>query len=328
MPYARFPSCFLSCSFDPDDRAIFDWFRKILDALEFQVLSGEEPTTRSLPEMARERIESSEAFVGVLTRRDKVEGSNEWLPPTWVRDEVSIAYSLGKPVAIFAEEGVRVDGILPQVTKYERWSRQDLGGSAPMVVRYFVTLRNQLSPPSDSSGDLATMRALLQELSGISAELGSVEQSLTVSGFPLAYISARFTGRLYTLPKDVHPKVVEAYASVQGVESVLNEISDARGKLRSTVRAVLTVDPFSKPPLPPESPLWSSLRDSIKTAKAKVAAACWTLMRVAYPTELRELKRDYASMPEGPEKQVAKIFLDMLSGNQPPDTLLGDPPPS
>jgi hypothetical protein len=120
MPYARFPSCFLSCSFDTEDRAVFDWFRRILDSLEFQVLSGEEPSTHSLPEMARERIESSEAFVGVLTRRDKVEGSDEWLPPTWVRDEVSIAYSLHKPVAIFAEEGVRVDGILPQLTKYER----------------------------------------------------------------------------------------------------------------------------------------------------------------------------------------------------------------
>lgn len=142
MPYPRFPRSFLSCSFDGEDRAIFEWFRKMMDPLEFDVLSGEEPTIHSLPEMIRERIGSSQAFVGVLTRRDKIEGTNEWLPPTWVRDEVAMAYTLGKPAAIFAEDGVRVDGIVPQKNKYARFSRTDLGHAALTVVRYLVALRN------------------------------------------------------------------------------------------------------------------------------------------------------------------------------------------
>lgn len=309
MPYPRFPRSFLSCSFDAQDQEVFEWFRKMMDALEFDVLSGEEPTIRSLPEMVRERIRSSQAFVGVLTRRDKIEGSDEWFPPTWVRDEVAMAYSLGKPVAIFAEEGVRVDGIVPQLTKYEIWRRADLGRAAPTVVRYLLVLRNGISPPEDLSGDLATIRALGEDLHSLSTQLESIETTLELNTFSLVFVTAHTTGRLYTIPDELREKVVAAYRSVDPVEAVLKEIEEARRTLKSAVSKALWYDPSPGPPLPPESPLWTKLRVAVEKADEAINAASLALLRAGYPETWEKIRRYFIEAPEGPQKEQARTDL-------------------
>jgi len=314
MPYPRFPRCFLSCSFEPGDREVFDWFRKMIDALEFDVLTGEEPSIRSLPDMVRERVESSEAFVGVLTRRDKVEGSEEWLPPTWVRDEIAMAYSLGKPVAVFAEDGVRVDGMIPQLTKYERWNRSDLGGTAPTVVRYLVVLRNGVSPPEDNAGDLATIRALGEDLSGLSDQLDAVEKTLELNTFSLVFITARTTGRLYTISDDLREKVLAAYRSIDSVEEVLNEIKEARRTLKSTVTKAIWYDSSPAPPLPPGSPLWAKLHATVEKADGAVGIASLALLRAGYPGVWEQIRRRFVEAPEGPEKERARSVLQEAFG--------------
>ncbi len=223
----------------------------MLTALEFDVATGAEPTIRSLPDMVKERLGGAHAFVGVLTRRDRVAGSGEYLPPAWVKDEIAIAYSLNKPVAVLAEEGVRVEGIIPQKTKYERWSRSSFGVAAPTIVRYLVTLRNRVSPPIELPEDLATIRALSEELSGIDSQLDSIETTLEIPGFKLAVIAARSTGRLYMLPEALFKKVQAAYNAVQAVEEVLSEISDARYKAWTSIKGVLS---GTMPALAPGNP--------------------------------------------------------------------------
>lgn len=314
MPSPRFPRCFLSCSFDADDLEIFDWFRRLLTALEFDVTTGEEPTIRSLPEMVKERISQAPAFVGVLTKKDRVADSDEWLPPAWVRDEVAIAYSLNKVVAILAEEGVRVEGIIPQLTKYERWDRTKLAAAAPTIVRYMVTLRNGISPPIEPAEDLATMRALGEELAGLDSQLENVERTLEISGFKLALITARSTGRLFTLPEVVREKVLTGYQSVEVVEAVLGEVSEARRKARGSVKDLLKVG--AEPPLPFESPLWAKLRTSREEANRTIEVATLALFKAGYPKEWAEFRRRFRETPESQDKEKARaLFVDIFGAD-------------
>lgn len=315
MPYPRFPRVFLSCGFDEDDREIFAWFRRLLEALEFEVVSGMEPTTHTIPEVVRERISGAHAFVGVLTKRTKVEGTTDWLPPSWVRDEVAIAYSFRKPVAILAEEGVKVDGIIPQLTKYERWARAGLGSAAPTLVRYLVVLKNELSPSADSTGDLATIRALAEDLSGMASQLSEIEKTQEFSGFSWPLVVARHTGRLFTLPDDLKDKVLEAYRAADALEEVLKEVQETRRSLRSAIKGALFFDTSPGPLLPADHPVMARLREAAREASAKVWPAWVALFKAGYPKEWAEVQRKFEEMPDGPDKDNARTFLTALFGD-------------
>jgi hypothetical protein len=322
MPFPRFPRVFLSCSFDAEDRRVFGWFRRLLEALDYEVLSGEEPSTHSLPQVAQERIAAAHAFVGVFTRRTKAADADDWLPPSWVRDETAIAYSFKKPVAILAEEGVRVDGIVPQLTKFERWKREDLGDSAPTIVRYLVVLRNELSPPLEVTGDLATIRALCEDLSGIASQLGEVEETQEFSVFSWPLAVARHTGRLYTLPDDLKEKVLDAYRAADDCEAVLREVGEARRRLRSGIKGAFLLDTSPGPPLPAGHPLLGRVKKATEEARAKVGPALIALFKAGYPKEWSEVQRRVENMPEGPQKEATRAALAVLF-----DLGLNYPPP-
>jgi hypothetical protein len=313
MPHPRFPRVFLSGSFDRADEPLFNWFREILEALEFQVFSGQDPSPHSLSDIVRERIGESNAFVGILSRRDKVDASNEWLPPSWVRDELAIARACHRSCAILAEVGVRVDGIIPLDSKYERFSREDLTGSASVIVRYFVSLRNEVSPPTETSEELATLRALGNELAGLSGWLGTVEQTFEQSGWSLAMVTARNTGRLFLIPPALREKVVEGYSAVQDVDAVLGEISSARTSLRSKEKGWSWSNPL--PPLPEGDPLLARLHSAVELASAKVSTAWIALYRAGYPREWGEIQRRVSEMPLGPEREQVQSTLNAIFGD-------------
>jgi hypothetical protein len=330
MPYPRFPRVFLSCGFDAPDRRVLDWFRRVLDAVEFEVISGEEPTTLTLPEMAKDRIAGSHAFVGVLTRRTKVEGADEWLPPSWVRDEAAIAYSFKKPLVMFAEDGVRVDGIVPQLTKYERWNRDDLAAAAPTVIRFLIALRNELSPSSQPEGDLATIRALSEDLAGIASELADVEKTQEFSTFSWPLVIARNTGRLYTLPEDLKNKVLEAYRAAESVEKAYSAVADARRTLRSSLKGALLFDTSPPPLLPPTHPVLKQADEAAAQAKTRVWTALGALFKAGYPKEWAEMNRRVDEMVEGAEKEATRALLAALFEGRsiPPSGLTSSPPGS
>lgn len=208
LPYPRFPKCFLSGSFSQEDRTDFEWFRKVAEAVELEVLTGEEPSVSPLPETVKSRIRDCDGFIALLTRRDKIEGSDEWRPPAWVEQEFALAYSMNKPMAVFVENGVRVEGLEPHVAKYERFSRDDLSTVAPTIVRYLVVLKNRLSPPADSTSDIATLRALLNEMGDIAQRIENASPDSDLFSMNIALLTARSTGRLFTLDEKLHQAVV------------------------------------------------------------------------------------------------------------------------
>lgn len=289
--------------------------RRLVDALEFDVRTGEEPSVESVQATVRGRLERSQGLVVVLTRRSKIEGTDEWLPPTWVHDELAIARTLGKPMAVFAEEGVRVEGIVPLEVKYERFDRLNLGASSSTLARYLVALRNALSPPSDGPAELATIRALCEELLGIASQLATVETSLETSGFNLSLLTARSTGRFYLLPEDLQEKVTAGYQSVAAVDAVLEETRKARNGLRSTLKGVILSD-FSLPPLPADHPLRKELAGKVEAARDKVGNAWIALYQLGYPDQIKKMRAHLASMPPAPQKDALEVLLAFLTGDE------------
>lgn len=291
MPSNRYPMCFLSVSLDPADAGVVEWFRKLVGALDFDPVMGDPPSTDGPVAVMTSRIQQSQGFVAILTRRSKVEGKEEWLAPTLVEQEIAIAHSHGKPIAAFVEGGVVLGGIERFVTSCQRWDRTDLASAAPGVVRYLVDLRNKVAPPAGLEGDVPTARALMLELGGIIGALESVEDTLSVPSWNFAYWSATVSGRLMMLSQSVQAAVAAAYGSLDSVGDSLKAIAAAREGLREKPRDWLDGDDRAPPLLPREHELWTKLRTERDAALVKTRAASLRLARTAYPANWSEFVR-------------------------------------
>ena len=75
-----------------------------------QVTSGEHPEAREIAKKIRERINESDLFVAIMTRRHHLAAKHSWTTGAWVIEEKG--YSLGqnanRPVIALVEEGVEV----------------------------------------------------------------------------------------------------------------------------------------------------------------------------------------------------------------------------
>jgi hypothetical protein len=67
---------------------------------------------------AKNKIEKADFLIAFCTRKDKVEGSPEYLTSTAVREEIAFAKAMDKRVICFFEEGVRADGFAGNMYTY------------------------------------------------------------------------------------------------------------------------------------------------------------------------------------------------------------------
>lgn len=74
------------------------------------------------PARAKELIADCAGLIAVLTRREPL-AAGDYEMPAAVREEVSIAYALGKRILIFAEMGVRLDGFMNNYATYMVFDR-------------------------------------------------------------------------------------------------------------------------------------------------------------------------------------------------------------
>jgi hypothetical protein len=261
----RFPACFLSCSFEPDDRLVVSWFERVLLAFEFDPKKGDDPQPRPPPEKIAELIQSCECLVAVVTRRTKLEDEDAWIGPEWIQNEIGMAYQAKKPIAVFVEEGVDVKGLGRWATDYVSFSRTDIGSSAPNIIRYLTNLRRAVIRTETLKGDdLPTARALLNELAGFAALVDSVDKPRYLP-WQMAFVTSRSTGRFYMLPSEVQEHVSAAYAAIDDFEELVKPSSILR-----------------KPAMFPTDKV-----EAIKAAKQRVSNALITpileLLRYAYP---------------------------------------------
>lgn len=116
---------FLSCSFASDDAAVNELVRSICAGIGMACVNVGAGFTAVPPEKAKEYISNAAGLIAVATKRDRLD-SGEYIMPSAVREEISIAYGLGKPILVIGEEGVRFDGFMNNYGTRLPFSRDNL----------------------------------------------------------------------------------------------------------------------------------------------------------------------------------------------------------
>lgn len=148
-------SAFVSCSVHPEDESIINRFLDVLKDCNIEpFVLGLKPEVELLREQIRSQIERTDCTIAIMTRRDKIEGRDAWKAPDWVRDESIIAKELGKPLAIFVEEGVEVGGILSE-NMYVKFSRQNITQEIIDKINYYMRSLASKLRGKENQGKLA-----------------------------------------------------------------------------------------------------------------------------------------------------------------------------
>lgn len=135
---------FMSCSFAQEDCEVMDYFRKLLQAFDIEPLVYDYQEVTRLGDKIKENIAKSDCLIAIATRRKRVADSDRWTCSDWIQQEIAVAHSYGKPIAIFVEEGVLIDGLIAMEERRETFIKADLGKSSEKIVKFLFSLHKHL----------------------------------------------------------------------------------------------------------------------------------------------------------------------------------------
>lgn len=138
---------FLSCSSREDDADIVNLVKSICRALDVNCVNVSAGYTQSPLERAKGYIRNLPAMIAVATRREPISDEKYMMPPA-VRDEISMAYALEKPVLLICEDGVQVDGLISGNSTYLPFSRESIRETECMekLIASIYNLRKDVLP--------------------------------------------------------------------------------------------------------------------------------------------------------------------------------------
>ena len=138
---------FYSHSAMEEDREVVKFFEAMLKLFGVSVYKVEDDN-RPIPalEKIEEGIKQSDFVFVILTKRYKYEayGQYRWKSSEYIQNEIGMAYAYHKPIIAVAEEGVDVEGILPDITWYHRFNRGELLKTGALPSDFFEKLERVL----------------------------------------------------------------------------------------------------------------------------------------------------------------------------------------
>ena len=135
---------FLSCSFASEDREIIDYFTKLVQAFDIEPLVYDYQEVGRLGDKVKENITKSDCLIAIVTRRRRVADSDRWTSSDWIQQEIALAHAYGKPIAIFIEEGVVIDGLIAMEERRETFGRADLRKGNEKIAKFLFALHKHL----------------------------------------------------------------------------------------------------------------------------------------------------------------------------------------
>ncbi len=133
-------TAFLGHSFADADFEVVEFFRSLLGEMGVRCISGEKAEANTVAEKVKKRILEAELFVGILTRRDKIEGKDEWRTSEWLVEEKTFAAANGKKLILLKEKGVGDIGGLQGDLEYIEFLRDALHMSAIKLLQIIWSL--------------------------------------------------------------------------------------------------------------------------------------------------------------------------------------------
>jgi hypothetical protein len=156
---------FLSCSFQDSDREICQLFRAVCEGLDIDCVNVDRAWNEVPPDRARKLIEECKVIVAVATQREQLHDGSFNMPPA-VRDEISIAYALKKPLVWFKEKGVNLKGFLQNYGTHLEFERT--GIHEPNFLKKVISSVHDLKLTALASeevmGDQDTQGVLLERM--------------------------------------------------------------------------------------------------------------------------------------------------------------------
>lgn len=135
---------FISCSLSPEDAEVVESFKRLIRSFDIDPEVYDYQELGRISDKVKEHIVRADCLIAIATRRKKIEGLDLWDCPDWLHHEVALAHAYKKPIAIFVEDGVRIEGLLETEERRQRFARTDLLRDMDKVIRFLFSLRNHL----------------------------------------------------------------------------------------------------------------------------------------------------------------------------------------
>ena len=141
---------FFSCSSKPEDKDINDHFRAICNSLDIKCTTVDSAHSSVPPEVARSQISESQGLIAVAPKRNKLE-NGDYVMPSSVLEEISIAYGQTTPILIFVEEGVELDGMKGNFCTVQKFSRDQLFSASTLekTIKSIHRFKLEILSPND-----------------------------------------------------------------------------------------------------------------------------------------------------------------------------------
>jgi hypothetical protein len=128
--------CFFSCSFHELDKEMVKWFYDLLAAFpDLEVIEAKNmPFPPSI--QVEKCMSECQLFCAIVSRRGKG-------IPTWISNEIGMAHKQKMVIIAFVEDNIsqKLLGILPGITEFKPFKRDQLGKKAPEYVKYIYNAR-------------------------------------------------------------------------------------------------------------------------------------------------------------------------------------------
>lgn len=136
---------FFSCSINKRDKQVVEYFRAVCEGCHMTCANVDRASPRSPAREAKKMIQESDALIAIATKRQRRTDGKYDMPPA-VHLEIGMACGLGKPVLLFVEDGVSVEGLTDKVSTYASFEREKLWDARFLkdVIRSLYDLREEV----------------------------------------------------------------------------------------------------------------------------------------------------------------------------------------
>jgi hypothetical protein len=121
---------FFSCSFAEIDKPVNQFFEAICQGLGFDCGNVSFADSAVPASVARKLISEASVFIAIIVKRGALQGSEKFMMPESVANEISMAYGQDRKILMFAENCVQVEGLTRTYGAYLPFDRDRLHSSA------------------------------------------------------------------------------------------------------------------------------------------------------------------------------------------------------
>ena len=136
---------FAGHSFEEGDRPLVDKILRFLRSAGVECESGEPAENRSVSTKVKERIDHNSIFVGIFTRRCKLDGKELYATSNWVIQESGYAIGKGKELILLVENSIYNFPELQGDLEYVPFQRDSLENTFLKLNEMIGTVRTRLS---------------------------------------------------------------------------------------------------------------------------------------------------------------------------------------